>query len=69
MMTNRISVIMKDLLTIFQMKVIYAHNAFSGLVVGLHMVSVFCYPGLPGAPTRLPASLSTVAIDLSNKNT
>jgi len=33
------------------------------------MVSVFCYSGLLGAPTRLPASLPAVAIDLSNKNT
>jgi hypothetical protein len=27
-----------------------------------------CYPGLPGAPTRLPASVHAVAIVLSNKN-
>jgi hypothetical protein len=38
-------------------------------VVVLHMVSIFCYPDLPGAATRLPASLPAVAFDLSNKNT
>ena len=41
----------------------------SGLVVGLHMVSVFYYPGLRGASARSPATLPAVAIDLSNKNT
>jgi hypothetical protein len=41
----------------------------SGLVGGLHMVSVFCYPGLPGTRTRLPATLPAVAMDLGNKNT
>jgi hypothetical protein len=36
---------------------------------GLHMVSVFCFPGLPRAPTWLPALFPAVAIDLRNKNT
>lgn len=36
---------------------------------GLHMVSVFCFPGLSGSPKRLPASFLAVAIDLGNKNT
>jgi len=69
-MTNRISVIMKDLLRIFQMKVIYAHDAFKvASWPGCIWFSFFCYPGLPGAPTRLLASFPGVTIDRSNKNT
>ena len=54
---------MKDLLIIFQMKVIYAHNTFK-VVSRLDCVWL-----QSGYPTRLPVLLPAVAIDLSSKNT